>query len=661
MDNARNENILNRQISGFHQYILGEPACLRFVSDDLCDLLGLPKPDLSGGGDWYLDRVHPGDRETYLAFLAEVTRTGSRRQADYRLCRGDGTVLRVRDTLTPARREDGVWEASSVLTELGEDEALRFFQETMPCAFLRYTCEQQPRITYLDRTMADLLRLPPPGEGELGDLDLYKSNIFLLIPAEERRRFARYLDRVAEAGTPLAGEMTVLRCDGTRARLFGWVAKVVNDRGEPEFQSVCMDMTQRYQAQKARETQRYLEALTEVYDKIFQFDLETDLVKCLHCEDDSSFQALKGVAMQIDDAAEKWITSAVRPEDRDRVGAFFRAFCQRGGDPAQDEPPQLAYRARSGDGQWKDYVALCIRLDASLRLYCCRRVQEPGAGEKAPAPGLDGMQALVRQFADGLAAFEVSAEGWAKPLYGSENVCEFFGYTRREWLTLMETFTPLEQFVAGSDVACEDFEALLRTGEAEFSYFDYKTEQTRRIKAICSQREGDSRSSRYVMLYTLAEGTEAPGAEEKAPARRVFLRTFGYFDVFVGDQPIPFRNKKAKELLALLTDRKGGYVTSEEAIGFLWEEEPVNPVTLARYRKVALRLKNTLEEYGVADIVSSVDGKRRLVPEKVRCDLYDYLTGREEHAQLFKGSYLTNYSWGETTLGELTNGQGTGG
>ena len=100
-------------------------------------------------------------------------------------------------------------------------------------------------------------------------------------------------------------------------------------------------------------------------------------------------------------------------------------------------------------------------------------------------------------------------------------------------------------------------------------------------------------------------------------------------------------------------DRRGGYITSEEAIGFLWEDEPVSPMTLSRYRKVVLRLKNTLEEYGIPDIVEAVDGKRRLVASRVRCDLYDYLSGKEEYSQSFKGSYLTNYSWGETTLGEL--------
>jgi two-component SAPR family response regulator len=131
------------------------------------------------------------------------------------------------------------------------------------------------------------------------------------------------------------------------------------------------------------------------------------------------------------------------------------------------------------------------------------------------------------------------------------------------------------------------------------------------------------------------------------------VRTFGYFDVFVGDRPIAFRNKKSKELFALLVDRRGGFVTSEEAISFLWEDEPVNSVVMARYRKVALRLKNLLEEYGIADVIETVDGKRRIIPEKVQCDLFDYLAGKTENAQQFKGSYLSNYSWGENTLGEL--------
>ena len=263
------------------------------------------------------------------------------------------------------------------------------------------------------------------------------------------------------------------------------------------------------------------------------------------------------------------------------------------------------------------------------------------------------MQDLVKQFSDGIAAFEISAEGLVKPLYASENVCEFFGYTKKEWIPLTEKYTPIENFVAYSEAAYEDFAKLLRTGEAEFTYFDYSTETERKIKAICSQKEPNSHSPRYVMLY-LVEDTEEDENKKLLENRTVSIRTFGYFDVFVGDRPIAFRNKKSKELFALLVDRKGGYVTSEEAISFLWEDEPANTVTLSRYRKVALRLKNTLEEYGISDVIESIDGKRRIVMERVQCDLYQYLSGKEEYSQLFKGSYLTNYSWGETTLGELS-------
>ena len=142
-------------------------------------------------------------------------------------------------------------------------------------------------------------------------------------------------------------------------------------------------------------------------------------------------------------------------------------------------------------------------------------------------------------------------------------------------------------------------------------------------------------------------------ASEPYNGPKVKIRTFGYFDVFIGDTPVAFRNEKSKELLALLVDRKGGYVTADEAISFLWEDSPADALTLSRYRKVALRLKRTLEEYGISEIIESVNGKRRIVTDRVQCDLYDYLTGKEEFAGLFKGSYLTNYSWAENTLAEL--------
>lgn len=666
MDHTLNniEEILRHQICGFHQYVLTPPVHLNYVSHNLCDLLGVQEKELlDDEKDLYMQLVHPADREKYSDFIHKISLKEQTLTGEYRLVKKDGTVIYVRDTVTSKRLDDRILVGYSVLTDItdikNENNDLRFLNDTIPCGFLRYTCEKQPKITYINPKMIELLRFPEVKNGEIDYLDMYKSNIFLMIPMEERRRFSKYLNRVYSAETPIAGDMTLLRCDGTRAHVFGWVTKCINEYGEAEFQSVCMDVTERYRARKTIENKRYLQALTDVYDKIFEFNLDANTVKCLHCGESSYFKHFKNIAMQIEDALDNCLLASVSLEQQDAVRRFFIDFCQKRLHGVDGKPPQITFDARSSDDSITQYAGVFIKVDESVSFYCCRETKDI---DNTTALKLENtqlkekMRDLVMQFSDGLAAFEVSPEGLVKPLYASENVCEFFGYTKEEWLPLTECFTPLDNFVAYSEATYEDFAELLRTGEAEFSYFDYQSETERKIKAICSEKEPNVNASRYVMLYAV-EGNAVDDKPALSENRTVSIRTFGYFDVFVGDNPIAFRNKKSKELCALLVDRKGGYVTSEEAIGFLWEDEPANTLTLSRYRKVALRLKSTLEEYGISDIVESVDGKRRIVLDKVECDLYNYLSGKTEHSQLFKGSYLTNYSWGETTLGELINNQ----
>jgi len=131
------------------------------------------------------------------------------------------------------------------------------------------------------------------------------------------------------------------------------------------------------------------------------------------------------------------------------------------------------------------------------------------------------------------------------------------------------------------------------------------------------------------------------------------IRTFGYFDIFVDESAVYFPRAKAKELLALLVDRKGGFVSGRDAIGFLWENEVCDTTTLSRFRKVAMEMQRTLDQYGIGDIVETVRGSRRINPQKVDCDLYCYLGGDAGQENQFTGSYLSNYSWGEGTLSEL--------
>lgn len=64
-------------------------------------------------------------------------------------------------------------------------------------------------------------------------------------------------------------------------------------------------------------------------------------------------------------------------------------------------------------------------------------------------------------------------------------------------------------------------------------------------------------------------------------------------------------------------------------------------------------LKDTLKKYGVEDILESNVGARRVIPEKINCDLYNYLSGDNKYSHLYNGYYMLNYSWSEFGIAEL--------
>ena len=106
----------------------------------------------------------------------------------------------------------------------------------------------------------------------------------------------------------------------------------------------------------------------------------------------------------------------------------------------------------------------------------------------------------------------------------------------------------------------------------------------------------------------------------------IVVRFFGSFGLSVDGRAVNIRSEKAQELLALLVERRGSFVSSREAIAMLWECEP-NETTRARYRKTASRLMSELGRNGIDYIVESDRGARRIVPECIACDYYDYRDG----------------------------------
>ncbi len=139
--------------------------------------------------------------------------------------------------------------------------------------------------------------------------------------------------------------------------------------------------------------------------------------------------------------------------------------------------------------------------------------------------------------------------------------------------------------------------------------------------------------------------------------QHVVIRTFGNFDVFVDGKLMNFTRVRAKECLAVLTDRKGGFVSNNEMMAYIFQDEEVTESLKSNYRNIISSLMASLKEYAIEDIIIKIKGGLALDVNKVDCDYFDFLAGSTQAINQFTGEYMTNYSWAEGTLSYLLNRQ----
>ena len=135
--------------------------------------------------------------------------------------------------------------------------------------------------------------------------------------------------------------------------------------------------------------------------------------------------------------------------------------------------------------------------------------------------------------------------------------------------------------------------------------------------------------------------------------KRVFVRTFGQFEVFVDGKPLHFTSTKAKELFALLVQKQGVVLSPQEALDCIWEGREYDKGEASVYRVTLTRLKDILSSVGIGYILQSTSRGKYLDVSQFQCDLYDFLDGKEAARRDFNGQYLSEYSWGEPTLAKL--------
>ena len=97
-------------------------------------------------------------------------------------------------------------------------------------------------------------------------------------------------------------------------------------------------------------------------------------------------------------------------------------------------------------------------------------------------------------------------------------------------------------------------------------------------------------------------------------------------------------------------DRKGALCTVGELISILFEEEQGHETYFKSLRRDLL---DTLEAAGCREVICQQRGSLGVVPEQMECDYYDYLNGEGKGITAYRGEYMTQYSWGESTNGLL--------
>ena len=136
----------------------------------------------------------------------------------------------------------------------------------------------------------------------------------------------------------------------------------------------------------------------------------------------------------------------------------------------------------------------------------------------------------------------------------------------------------------------------------------------------------------------------------KATEKLLTIQCFGNFEVFHKGEILPFKRKKAKELLAVLVDRNGAGMTAKQICAMLFPEDTDDNKNAAYLRQLVMDLKNTLKTIRAEDVLQHETPYYRIDTNLVRCDYLSFLeTGKPK----FHGEYMTQYSWAEATCAML--------
>jgi hypothetical protein len=475
-----------------------------------------------------------------------------------------------------------------------------------------------------------------------------------MLPFEERDRFQAYLDQAQQSDKPIQIEHYIFRNDGSRAHLIGWLSLVPGAGGKKEYAILYRQADEDAIIEPIQATS-YFPVLKRAYNAIFRFDLDTAMVECIHGLENTAIGSLFGVQMTIESAKYVLLENYIHSED----AAMMNAFLTQITDPEDDWNGRSAIQV---DFQIKSHqkllriIGVAVRLHTHQVLFCCRDITEQvySGTQALDSQTLhllyDWMDYLSMSAVDnkdivGMLMLDKGPEGCTL-IYGSASVLRYLGLDSEE--SPHRSVRPsLTECLKSADITINDFEDMVN-GKPLYLW-SRSVPDAYQFRMTCHSYKNGDRT--LYIIWCSKDLLDEHSTEKKKT--RIFARTFGHFDLFLDNTPITFSSAKEKELMALLIDRNGGTLSPSDAISYLWEDEPINEHTPARYRKLALGLKRTLEKFGISHIIINQNGVRSIDKSAIRCDYYELLAGNEKYRQAFHNVYMSDYSWGENTLATL--------
>ena len=136
----------------------------------------------------------------------------------------------------------------------------------------------------------------------------------------------------------------------------------------------------------------------------------------------------------------------------------------------------------------------------------------------------------------------------------------------------------------------------------------------------------------------------------RASEKLLTVKCFGNFEVLYDGRSLPFKRKKAKELMAVLVDRNGAGMTAKQICAILFPDDTDDSKNAAYLRQLIMDLKNTLKTIDAEEVLRHETPYYRIDTNLVNCDYFNYLdVGKPK----FHGEYMTQYSWAESTCAML--------